>query len=145
MPLGVFPFARAPSTVRTLGFKRAAALFISASPSCLSRAVGARAGVPEMAWLGELFQRWHLPQAGVEASNEARQTDLHAPTVCVVPAREVEDAAQARSASGSSRDQAKTTGALQHSEAAKLADEIMQLSTAPAPRGAARSVSHAYC
>ena len=97
-----------------------------------------------MALLRTFFQRWQRRQDGADASDEALQADLHAPVVCVVPAQEVEDAAEARSASGSSHDHAKTASALlQPSEAAMLADEILQLSKAPAPRGATRSAFRA--
>ena len=115
-------------------------------PSRLSRAAGVKAGLPGMALLRTFFQRWQLRHAGADASDEALQADLHAPVVCVVPAREVEDAAEARSASGSSHDHAKTNSALlQPSEVAMLADEILQLSKATAPRGATRSAFRAYC
>ena len=141
------PFARALPTARTLGLKLAAARDYLSLPSCMLRAAGAKAGVPEMAWLKAfLFRRWQLPQAGAEASGEALQANADAPVVCVVPAREVEDSEEARSASGSSPDQAKTTAALlQHNKAAIFADEISQLSTSRAPHGASRSLSLALC
>ena len=140
------PFARAPSTALTPRFKRAAAGDYLYLPSRLSRAAGAKASMPGMALLKAFFQRWQPSQAGADASGEALQADLQAPVVCVVTAREVEDAAAARSAPGSSHDRAKTTATLlQHSEAAMLADEISQLSTARAPRGASRAVCSVYC